>query len=234
MATVSMDIAELDKLRASIETEKQNVLNKEQQIKNLEKEIFEVQAEKRVIKITEVPQTVTLGIPYSVHTNHSDLRMIESFISRIVLLNKNDYYNQFNSGYNVKQFNICLGTGGTKRELVNFEDIKEELRKQAEKDVTVELVELRRAKKLADEKLEEVKQEYEKELEKRDKDYKEVIVEYGKQHLKEVEDLQEKLEEAVTGKKKQTEIELLQAKILQLGTDLQREKEKKWYHKLFN
>lgn len=209
MATVTMDIAELDKLRQELKD-----LTKEKN--TLEKEIADVKADKRVI------------LKYK-PINKSDLLATFDY-------GKLMYYEKNRMHYGGSRDEIlidCIDVSSIvklneKPEFVNFEDVKEELRKILEQEFAEELADLKHTKKTLHEKIKEKELEH---IDLRDKLLKE---HRDEEELlrQEIDDLVKKYKQLEEGKKELTRIEELEKQYAELLVNFEKEKLKSWWKKL--
>jgi DNA repair exonuclease SbcCD ATPase subunit len=223
MATVQMDMAELDALREQIKTQ-------QKEIDEQKKELYEVRADKRVLKVTDYVAanpllTVDLGAlnqvvkkqPYGIVLVRSIRRgggsytdMIEYELSRAI---------RIESIRDVERPN--------KNEYVNFDDVKEELRKDFEEQYADELGKLRAFK--ADElsRQSELETRHQNEIKKIRKEHEDYVNKLQEDRNNAYNELDKKYQELLTGKKEQSEKEALMERIKELEEKL---KKKSWFN----
>jgi DNA repair exonuclease SbcCD ATPase subunit len=241
MATVQMDMAELDALREQIKTQ-------QKEIDEQKNELYEVRADKRVLKVTEY--TVPTDINFSV-----DLPEVQQIIKRYGA--PGHVFVKAGHGNNSNHLSSAFTFGDTsnlsymlsrairvelirdlghkpKMSYVNLDDVKEELRKDFDEQYADELGQLRayKANDLArqselvshnETRIKLIKQEHENYINKlqedRDRAYQALQERYS--------ELEKQYKELETGKKEQSEKEELMAKILELEAKLAK---KSWFN----
>lgn len=232
MATVTMDIAELDKMRKSVEDSKQEVKDKQEEIKKLEKNLYEVENDKRIVKITTMPSF--LELVFNCPTHDSRLaHELEAAISSI-RINKPSpnglgYEFHMTNFHNSRHRTVRVACPQQEtRELLNFDDVKQELRQNAEKEVSDEITSLRGEAKKTDEKIADITYHFREKQKDTEKSYIKTITSQDK----EISALKESLDDAIAGRKRQDEIDELNKKVTELEIALMKEKKKTWYQKI--
>lgn len=206
MAEVKMDLAELDKMR-------QEIKDKTEKVKELEKLNTEIKVDKRVV-VKRRPPTKN-DFTYSIDTYRAEHmrrggRSTEEILKQCI------------------EIHPLINLQGTSTEFINFEDVKIELRKSLDEEYKTELADLRHTKKMLDERLAQ-----------KDRDNTEskssLIKEY-EEHLKikdgALKEWENKYKELETGKKELSKIEELEQEIKRLNEDLVKEQNKPWWRKI--
>lgn len=219
--TVTLSLAEVDKLRADIEKHKQKA-------DSLEKELTQVKADKRVVKITKYednwfsqPQVdvkhMVAGIMNAAYRGRStgiNAYEIERVIYDHLRLNTPRPYNAAGST--------------SKTEYVNFEDVRAELRKEAEDTVASELGLLRQEVSSHVQKIASLKEQHRDKMVALKEQHEKNIQEYEQQIL----ELEKKYDDLLNDKDTRTREQQLVAQIEELEKKLEKEKEKSWLSKL--
>lgn len=228
--TVTMSLADIDKLR-------NDVLSAQQAEKELNKRIVEIEADKRVVKTTVYSgDKNNFRIHVDTYNMYSYLGSIteESFAHRhIGTLTPYKGYtkNRFAEDSIMRRFiDIIPINNEVKKEFVNFDDVKLELRQEIEKQFQDEIGTLRSDKRAFEIKLAETKEDNQKESVRLQKKHQEDI-EYRVNQLSECEKRYKELEE---GKKELSKIEELQKQLDDLNKLYYEERTKPWYKKLFS
>lgn len=224
MATVTMDIAELDKLRQELKEQKEKQ-------EALSKEMNDVKSDKRVIvktkpatkadftysfdmqRYTKYHQQLTSRLGYSSHTVFSENDAIRECLTIYPL-------------HNIE---------GQFKEFINFEDAKEELKAKLEEKYKDELANLRASEKYSDDRLRDKQKEFE--------EAKRVLIQQHEERealkQKDIDALQKKYDELESGKRELSKIQKLQETIQKLQETIQKlekelikEKSKSWWQKL--
>jgi len=217
MATVTMDIAELDKLRQELKEQKEKQ-------EALSKEMNDVKSDKRVIVRTK-PATK------SDFTYSFDMQKYNKYHQQ--LTSRLDYrsYTGFPESDVIKE---CLtiyplyNIEGQFKEFINFEDAKEELKAKLEEKYKNELADLRASEKYSDDRLRDKQKEFEEAKRVLIQQYEEM----GALKQKDIDALQKKYDELESGKKELSKIQKLQETIQKLEKELIKEKSKSWWQKL--
>lgn len=220
MAEVKMDLAELEAIKQSVVDEKAKVQEQIKKYQELEKEVIGIKADKRVVKITK---TVNATIPSGTIRNAASeaLHRAQSFYSGI-----HDRLMSFEDNF-ISLFESKLRSGiGTWHapdvtEFVNFDDVREVLRQELEKQFGDELASLRTDKRNSNITLAELTKKYTNELDSLNKDHTAIVVKMQQEY----EDLKNDKDTRATEIK-------LQEQIDKLTEELKAEKAKKWYQKL--
>lgn len=211
MATVTMDIVELDKLRQTLKEtqEKQEALNAE---------LKDVKGDKRVI-IKRKPITgndFTYNFDYrrmdrdrmtGRTTGRTDSWAIAQYVEVHPIINHNEEH-----------------------EFINFEDAKRELAAQMEEKYREELADLRHTKKMLDDRMKEKEREGVESQRKLIKEHQED----EELHAEEIAQWKRKYSELESGKKELSRIEELTEIVQNLERKLVEEQSKPWWKKLFN
>lgn len=225
MAKVEMDLAELDLLRQQKTEALAQVKEAEVKYSKLSEEVALVKADKRVIKIikeknssislnkSELAREINLVLNFYRLNNdyaHSSKQPIRNIVDTIVdtvydSLNKNKINNIENSS----------------TEFVNFEDVKELLRKELDKQLTDELGQLRTRLNKANTDLAEKESTYDIKLK-----------EVEKRYLIEIKDRDQTIEYLKNDKDLRSLEEKLNEQIKELEEKLKTEQSKKWWQKL--
>lgn len=211
MATVTMDIAELDKLRQDLKerTEKQEALTKE---------INDVKSDKRVVVRSKPVDENSFAYSFDEQRYRHYLR------------NNSGGYG-FSS---IKYLKECITIYPLKdaqeksTEFINFEDAKIELLAQLEEKYKDELADLRVSKKYFDNRLRDKQKEFEEAQ-------KVLINQHNEREAlkqQDIDDLQKKYDELESGKKELSKIEELQKIIENLEANLKTERNRSWWNKL--
>jgi hypothetical protein len=209
MANVTMDIAELDKLRDEIK-------DKSAKLDKLNEELINVKADKRVIKMLKPFSKADLNISVDAYSIYKAVQSGRNFGS----LSGNSYESYVTIHPLIDLDKIV--------EFVNFDDVKQELRQKLETDYANEIAELKIAKKNCDVRIAEKQKEIDeivriakRDLEEKDKVHQEIILGWEKKY-KELEE----------GKKELSRIEELQEAVKSLTNMLIKEQSKTWWDKL--
>lgn len=215
MATVTMDINELDKLR-------QDLKDKSKEYEDLRKELEDVKSDKRVVLKTKY-KSYKEG-DYHLSVDMSRLRHIMQY-----------RYDTFTHGLD-KEVRNCIkvypivSKDDNDTEFINFDDVKKEIREALEKDYAEELADLRQSKKYDIEYAAEKQKAHQKEIEKLNAYHLEVIEDYKKQIL----NWENKYSDLKNDKDMRTTEQKLLAEIEELKNSLIKEKSKTWWYKLWN
>lgn len=219
MADVTMSLAELDKLRENIKA-----LKAEKQ--DLNKKIVEIEADKRIIKITtnkvshrlsesRLRDAVRECFSYSARPSSSDMttRIMHNYTYGTKLSwpsnEDEDRYTEH-------------------KEFINLDDVQQELRKDLENKLNEELSELRRAKNETARTITDLKASYKKNEENLKKEFQEQR-ELANQEIINLKKRYADLKDDKDTRKKE---QILEEKITQLTKELVLAK-KKWYKKVF-
>lgn len=237
MAQVTMDIAELDKLRAEIEKSKLDFKSKEKELNELEKEVALVKADKRVVIkkelffsdgynlkishvgdfINEIKTTVNdWRIPSSNYTSTRYPSSVE------LLVSSNDRNVQITPVSGLKNSKSTT-------EFVNFEDVKKDLKVELDKDYKDRLFESEVLKNNFESRIDSIKVDYKSREEKLVREHKEEE-DFLNKHIK---DLSDKYDNLLLNRKEKTVIQGYEEAISDLQKQLENEMNKKWYNKLF-
>lgn len=214
MATVTMDINELDKLRQDLKDSQNN-------FETLNKELNAVKSDKRVIVRKKLPTK-------------------DDFIWGF---DGNKAQKLAQQGYRDNIYKECITihpiilTNEDSTEFINFDDAIAELSKKIEENYINELAELRSCNKNYGVRELELKKDFDREKKQINKDFSIKINGY-----EEKLELQKKAySELESGKKEQSEIDKLNQvidelnkKCIELNNDLYKERNKVWWKKLLN
>lgn len=210
MATVTMDINELDKLRQELKEQKDKQ-------ETLTKELNDVKSDKRVIVRKKSPEKsdFTFSFDHSRYAHDRKYGRITDDGGRWV--------STYIELYPIKHF------GQAEAEFINFEDAKVELRKQLESEFGAELADLKHIRVTLTERVKAKELEcieVQKKLIKEHTEIEESLNEAINLWKKQYKDLEE-------GKKELTEIERLKARLEEMENAYITERDKPWWKKIF-
>jgi hypothetical protein len=219
--TVQMSLADVDKLR-------QEVKEANEAQKKAENELVEVKADKRIVKVTKSGKAG--AIDYDIDT-HRIVKVIDRY---------RDYSNEYHRHYGIDSMESlikqCISVKTTssrnekeKIEFVNFDDVKQEIRKELDEQYSEEIGVLRAFKKDTDRKIAELKQAQIDEIATVQKEHEEELDNYDVRY----EALQKEYRELETGRKELSKVEALQETIKDLRDQLDKERNKRWYRRIF-
>lgn len=253
MAQLTIDLAEFDKVRDEVKQKDAIIANKDAAISTLDKEIVSLKDRSRVLKITKNGGYYPYA-PISINSN-----AILSEIKRYITRESSNYnYNSRYGGFrnepsvtsninllgvstleeiirnNVRTNNSLLTTDQAEtREYINLEDIKEELKVLAESNVTKELADLKIKVRDSEETKALLISSNEKKLEELRKSNFDTIKKIKEENESLIDHLNKRLREALEMKAEKTQIQQLVDQIQKLEEQLEFEKSKPWYKKLF-
>lgn len=227
--TVTMSLADVDKLRSEIETHKNKVAS-------LEKELQEVKADKRIVKITN-SETIrtTVDIPKAAryilegltrngkygYDQRTDFvyREIEYALSVCRTTEKVPitYHHSVNDPYKSERI-----------EYINFEDVQAELRKQAEDAVSAELGSLKHQVSVHTQKVTELEKKHQDKLRKVIDDW----MKKEKQLQLELAEERKKYDDLLHERETRTREEQLLKQLEDLKYELEKERKRSWLDKL--
>jgi hypothetical protein len=260
MAEVKMDLAELEDIKNQIVKQKKIVSEKEEVIKQKEKELAEAYADKRTVQITKTSKPVP---SWDFHANsinsrieHSDFSYGNEYVGKIfsfikqkdyMRLSENSLYENIKETINQLVFNISA-RGDMQRknvpityeeivtkEFINFDDVLGDLREKAEVSFINEINSYKTkihtlegtvsdlqnkitdTTKVANKKIDEIIESYETKLQDNS-------VKARKEY--------EILSKAFSDYKEDKDTRNLQKQIFDLKTELEEERQKKWYQKI--
>lgn len=223
--TVTMSLADIDALRDEIKNQKST-------IKDLEQELTQVKADKRIVKLTK---TEYLPAPIKL-----EMRALSTEILHYIARSRYSATPGGSLQYEIENlinnhihrvkvmWPAASEESKEKTEYVNFEDVQEELRKEAENRMSAELAKLRHQVNTQTQKLTA--------LEEKHKD--EMIAFQTKQtkeanaYLEEIESWKKKYEDLLHERDTRTHQEKLEAEIKELKEQLEKERNKSWFKKL--
>lgn len=247
MAQVSMDIVELDSLRDSIKA-------KETKVKELEKRIVEIEADKRIIQITATINNTPSMLPLmaDIPNDITSARIFDngSLIKRVLdsvkLRHSTDDDDDYNFSMHSRDpysstpypFNVYIGNNSSKtittKEYINFDETKQELRQQMENRYNEELGVLRATRDNCEQRIVELQAGNSKEKQSLIKNYTDRIEQLTNSYKEILQDKEKKIIELETGIKETTEIEDLKKQLTDLLETYEQEVKKPWWKKLFN
>lgn len=263
MAEVTMSLSELDKLRQDKDNAIKEKEAKIEEIQKLKEDLISVKSDKRTVRITKYKQNDYtsnydhFNYPSSIQSENLSQcanKLATEIYSRIggYRIDINSLTDAVRQACNkVIIFNHSVSLTVNKEdeiEFINFEDVKELLKKEVEKELQTELVTLRSAKKYSLEKELTINKEHEKELndlkESLDEKFSELFKE-KKNLIKEYEeklslsdkkilDLQQKIEDIISDKDTRKKEIILEEKISQLEKELKKEKERGILNRFFS
>lgn len=230
--TVSLSLADIDKLRDDIKFN-------ENKVKELEKELTETKADKRVMKVKVV--AAGYGSNSYISFNTQKLKEILEYHIRQIA----------NSPYNTKGYTdftriehdirACLTPMHSvnveeigKPEFINFEDAKIELNKIVEKEWQEEIGQMKSKIKHYESSISELNADHRKELATITKKYDDEEKDYRTICEEMINGLNKRIKELETGEKEKTVISSLKEEIDELKTKLAKEQSKTWLKKLFS
>ena len=210
--TVTLSLSEVDSLRDAI---------KERDIKitELNTELTEVKADKRILKIIKVEIPDIRDIPFSFDHHNYQMFLRNGFhgVDMDTVVRR------------CLTFHPTMRSGLQERkEFVNFDDVKQDIRNEIENQYNTEINSLKQNVKSSSALLQDLKDKTEAE--------KKIAV---KAHTEEVEKLNKKIKElddiannVIKEKAEQSELDALRALCNSLTKQLDQERSKSWYQKL--
>lgn len=231
MATVTMDLTEVEALKQAVVTAKESAKVEADKLKELEKEMALTKADKRVMKVTK---TINQSIDRSSIQHEVSKALHEHRNSRSGIHQSIDYsyiggriVDSFSSRYNIMTYGYSDESTNEKTEFVNFEDVKETLRKEIDQELRNEIAILQSKVKYQDDNIASVREEARRTLEKNSSDYLQKISDLNDNLSKQMQEYQDLKEDKDM---RTTENKLLD-EIAELKKELQEQKNKKWYQR---
>ena len=209
--TVQLSLAEVDNLRDQIKEEKAKV-------KELENELVGVKADKRIMKVTEKVYA----------SKHDYIISFDERVFQSLTMNSRDmgYHpsmGQYSAADRIKAAITLHPVRGLqelkeKVEFVNMDDIKQDIRSNIEQKFEEELASLKSSQRYHQEDITKLKDEHRRAV----ADLKDVIAEKDQAYA-----------DLLADKKVVSEIATLKEVVAKLTEELQEERNKPWYKKLF-
>lgn len=227
MATVTMDVTELDKMRGDIK-----ILGDENT--KLNKELIEVRADKRIMTIIKKPKSVDVLLNWESLKDYIGQRRASGSEKFTAILEPADsYYSTYFSGNTLANcIRIQNSTFEFKEEtsFTNMDDVKEQITRQLNEGLVQELAQLKVANTNVQRTIKELEIEKAKALKDQRTVHEDKVLELSKKHADEVRDLKDQLNGKVE-----------EDKIRELGNDLNLYRQliieynkKGWLKRLFN
>ena len=228
--TVTMSLADVDALRTEIATHKDKVAS-------LEKELQEVKADKRIVKITnsETIRTTINGREAAEYIADSLFRTGKyAYDRRTDYLRKEIEYalhmfrrtEKVPPSYTTDCVEDFYKTG--KVEYINFEDVQAELRKQAEDAVSAELGSLKHQVSTNTQKMIELKKKHQDQIDRLTEEW----MEKERQLQLELAEERKKYDDLLHERDTRTKEEQLLQEIKDLKYELEKERKRSWLDKL--
>lgn len=223
MAEVTMDLSELDKLRQDKDNAISETEAKELEIQKLREEMVSVKSDKRTVRITKksvlhkkIDSSKLIGFIGENFRQHHYRRSTDGNLDVDRAINDGVHnYMQYEGYYSIAFPN----EESEEIDFVNFEDVIEKLSKKLELKYKEELVDLRKAKEVYQLNTITLKKEHE------------IAISSIEQRLRETE---KELEGVIFDKDTRKKEIILEEKIIELQKELQKEKSKGFFKKLFN
>jgi hypothetical protein len=252
MAEVKMDLAELKKIEDEVVIQKANVAKKEKEIVDLKLTLKEVESNKRIVSKTiinvrdsaseiyinvgRLARDISETCKERPHSSKADpisviSKAIKENIGRSTVSKDYRLFGDFQSEIvTLHNHSISDGTVEEKVEYINFEDVQKELRQKAESDVAKELGTLRDKSQEMEARIAQIRaanKEATSTIEKNFEIEKKLLKDQISLGESKYKDLQEDKDTRATEIK-------LQEKIDKLVYELQKERSRSWWSKLFN
>lgn len=224
MAQVTMDMAELDKLRDSIK-------EKDSKLSELQTTLNDVKADKRVVVKTKYA-------PFSAFNNNYFTIDVPRMLTIARDFTSGNSFMPFH-GHRIEELlKSCISLGRITPvddsdlpvEYTNFDDVKAELAVKLEKDYSNELGELRQAKNTQNEKIAELIAENQDRVDALNKENANKLKVWTNAY----DELTKKYQDLLEGREEQDKIQTLQKALVEANMKIEKLSNRNWFQRLLN